>query len=523
MSESEGGRLLRRVGLSMFWNASLLPLITLFNLASALLIRRTFALESGLYDVLIGLVNSLVFWASVGLPDTLTLFVPQLEKSGWRDAIRTFLRRTRGVSLLALATLLVPFNLFAGRVAEAFPLGSNGVVLVYLVSGLAVLRALNNLQVKGLQGLLEHRGANLLQLLLAVLTALALVLTFVRGLQMDAVLVVLIATTALTLLPGVWWTRRALAEVPDDQPPAAECREFSPGIPSDRFWRFSLFMYGYSWFDYFVRPAFASPAIIAATGSYAAVALFNVAYQIPFMTIVLIVSSFTGLYRPMFARLLGDADRLRTGFLEVSKLQIALLLPAGAGLAVMCADYIPLLFGSEFAGAVPMARALCVLLFAETMLNLGSIILTVDHRYREASIAMSMRLAVMPAFVWFAARDQLLAATIVFGLGRVLSVAVGYGFCRRAFDVRFPIAFLLRALPPTVIMVALLSVARLWLPTSAVQAVGLTVLGSLVVVLTTRWFRVLTHREADLLRRAGIPGNETLVRLLVPEPRGGTR
>lgn len=516
MSDTPGGRLLQRVGLSMFWNAALLPLIAIFNLGSALLIRRYFALDSGLYDVLLGLANTLVFWASVGIPDALTLFVPQLEERGSRRAVVTFLRRAAGVSLLLLGILLIPVAIFASRIAAAFELG-DGVLFVYLAFGLALARTLNNLQVKSLQGLLEHRASNLLQLLLAVVTAVGLVVTALGRLQMAAVMLVMIGGTLLVLVPGARWIRGALRQVPQGPPPAREGdREFSPGVPTGRFSRFCLFMYGTNWLNYFVRPAFASPAIMAATGSRAMVAIFNVGYNLPYTAVALVIASFQGLYRPMFSRLIDDPERLRTGFAEVTKVQITLLLPAGAGLAILSADYIPLLFGEAFRPAVPITQLLSGLLFLETTLNLGTIILSIGHRYGEVYAAMALRVAAMPFFVLLAARGQLLAAAGAFGLGRLLSVLVGYWLCRRAYGVRFPLGFLARAAMPTAAMVAILALLRPFAGGTWWGAIGSTLLGVVVVVLAMRWFRVLSEREVELLQRAKIPGGDLLISLMAP-------
>ena len=47
MSSDSGEKLLHRVADSMFWNATLLPVITVLNLAGSVLIRRRFVLGSG--------------------------------------------------------------------------------------------------------------------------------------------------------------------------------------------------------------------------------------------------------------------------------------------------------------------------------------------------------------------------------------------------------------------------------------------------------------------------------------------
>ena len=128
--------------------------------------------------------------------------------------------------------------------------------------------------------------------------------------------------------------------------------EFSPGLLTRRFWRFVLFLYFTSLTGYFARPGFASTALGAVSGGVGAVALFNVGYQIPQTIAVLLLSSFQGLYTPMFARLLLRPDDLRTAYQEACKVHALLLIPAAAGLLVMLDAYIPLIYGQEFCSAL---------------------------------------------------------------------------------------------------------------------------------------------------------------------------
>ena len=67
----------------------------------------------------------------------------------------------------------------------------------------------------------------------------------------------------------------------------------------------------------------------------------------------------------------GHHAELQWAFDLINKVQILTVVPAGAGLAVMVGDYLPLLFGPPFAAAVPTARVLVALLFAETAMAGG--------------------------------------------------------------------------------------------------------------------------------------------------------
>jgi len=515
MSDEGNDVLLRRASRSMFWNAMLLPLITIFNLAASIMIRRHFGLEiSGHYAVVIALVNSWMMYPEFGLTTTVERFVPSLESRHGRSAVAAFLSRVGALRMALLLLVLVPANLFADVVAAQLHLGDSGAWLIHLTTLLTAARAANSFVMKALQALLLHLWANLLLLLQAVAIAAVVVAAFATGQTLEAVIGGLVAVGVVVLAVGLSRLRAALRAIPERAPtPAADS---ALGVPRDRFLKFSLFMYMSNWLNYFATPAFASPMIALAAGSAVPVALFSVGFQLPQMAVVLVLSGFQGLYRPLFARLVDDESpaKLRAAFAEISKVQAVILLPAGAGLYVLSADYIPLMFGGEFAAAVPVARVLSVLLVTEALFNLGTILLAVDHQYREVVLAQAIRLAGVPAFIYFAARSDVVGAAAVFGAARTLSTITGYLFARRRYRVQFPATFALWAMLPSVAMVLVVSAGRYIVPASWPRVVGLTLLGVAVVAVGTRVFRVLGEHELALIERAGLPGGSHIIRWL---------
>jgi len=173
--------LLQRVSRSLFWNATLLPLISAANLITAVLIRRYFGLESGLYDLLLGLLNTVLFYSALGIPVSLTQFLPRLESEAAGSVTTRFLKRIGALRLLLAALILIPINLLPEAVGNRLHLGPDGTLLIRVLSVLIILRAANELLVRTLQSLLEHLRANLLQLLQAVAIAVALAATFIAG------------------------------------------------------------------------------------------------------------------------------------------------------------------------------------------------------------------------------------------------------------------------------------------------------------------------------------------------------
>jgi O-antigen/teichoic acid export membrane protein len=508
--------LLRRVSRAMFWNASLLPAIMAVNLGAAVLIRRGYGLESGIYDVALGVINTLLAHSGLGVPLTMVQFVPGLERSGGRAAVARFIRRVAVLRLALVAVAVLLLNLFAGAVADALHLSDNGVWLLRVASVLALLRAGSDLAVRTLQALLAHARANLVQLAQAITLLAAVAWALSSRASMTVLFIALTGVAAGITIGAGLLVRRETQVLP------AMAAASPDEVTWSRFWRFSLFMYVFEVSHYFETPGFASPALAAATGGAATVALFNVAFQFPMMVVVFILAGLQGVYRPLFARVMAEKDpkRVRTAFAEITKVQAALLIPSGVGLGLLLPDYIPLLFTDRFVDAVPLARILCVFIFFESLFNLGNILLSIDHRYRIVFAAHALKIGAAPVFLWLAVRGDLILATAMFGAGRVLASGVGHLAARRLYGVRFPVAFTARVGLSTLLMAIVVGAGQRLLPTSWAAVTALTLVGLAVTLLGMRWFAVLGPREIDLLRRAGLPGSGILLRWLSNVPSG---
>ena len=509
-TEAGDNGLLQPVSRAMFWNASLLPVTAILTLAASILIRRRFGLESALYDYALGLVNTVLFFSNFGIHHSFGRFVPVVEAHGGRAAVVGLLRYGASIRLAALVVLLTPAAILARPVAAW--LGFDSAIYVYLVALVVLGRATVDLVARGLQALFAHLSANLLQLSRAALMPLLLVAIFMAGYGMVAVLVVLAAVSGFNVVVGIGMLRRALNAARlrrGETPSGAPATAFGSHLEPRRFWSFSLFLYVFDLLKYCTTPAFAAVALGLTLEDRGQLAIFATAVQFPLVISTLMVSSFQGLYRPLFGRLLtlGDAERLRTSFVEMAKVQAVLLIPGGVGLAIMVGDYVALLFPPVFAASVPIARVLVLFMGTETLFNLGMILLSSDERYRDTLAAQSIRLLAAPLFV-VAARSPsgLLAASAVFGGARLLALLVAHALAHKRYGVRFPIGFVARAALPSLAMALVLLPLRRVLPPTAASAVGLTLLGALTVLVGMRWFRVLGARELDLLRRARLPG-----------------
>ena len=482
-----------------------------------MVVRRTFGLDSGVYDVGIGILNTLLTYSAFGIPTSLTKFLPELESSQGMQAARRFLKKAGGIRMIILAIVLIPLNLLATPIAASYPeLGGQGAFFLHLISLLVVLRALVDLAYKALYSTFNQLAANVLSLVQAVLDPVLTVFALWWGWGMAGVFGALVCSSLVLVLLSTARASRAMAMTPLAK------SETRAGTSRESLLRFASFTYVYELSLYFAGAHFASIALAAVLRNKEQVALFATGYKTVLMTIVIVVSSFRGLYRPMFARLRagGDGDQVRQAFSAVSKVQLALLMPAGIGLSIMIGDYLPLLYGAAFTPAIPIARALTPMLFAETAFNLGLIMLWLDERYRQVLTSQAVLFLGAPVFLFTAASVGLVPAAVVYGLIRFIAVGLGYRHARRLHKVAFPWAFAVRLLPACAMMTVALLIGRSLWPASPLEALTLTGIGVLVYMLGLRLTRVIGEQEVDLFERARFPGRRWVRTWLIPGKSG---
>lgn len=567
MTDASGQRrLIEQASRAAFWNATLLPLLSILNLAFAIVLRRSFGLFSGVYDIVLGLLNSILIYSSLGIPTSLTKFLPEMELEAGPGGVVAFLRRAVTARMAILMLALLPLNLFADAIAVHLDLGQGGPLLLRLVSLLAIARALLELAIKTLNAFFAQLWANLLSLLQATLDFALVAAALIAGFRMAGVLGALVASSAMLAILGGGFVAallRRLHAAHDDSAfgPASQERdqeqgrgqspeqsreegreqsqEQNPGQDQERnregsegleqslkdvagedarFGRFALFTYVFELSLYFSGAGFASLALAAVLVDHEQVALFATGFKLAFMTIGIVVAGFRGLYRPIFARLRAQDDppQLQRAFVALSKAQLALLLPAGVGLTVMAGDYVPLFFGEEFLPAIPIARVLVALMFAETAFNLGIIYMSIDERYRAVLGIQSILVLSAPVFLLVAYWLGLTAAALVFGMARLAVTFSGYLYCRDRYAFRFPWRFAARVAMVSAVMGLVLAFARSYWPTSIAEAVGLTLAGMVVFGIGIRLAAVLGKEEVDLLKRSRLPGGRWLISWLSP-------
>lgn len=519
--------LIQRTGRAAFWNAALFPIKAMIGLAFTVVVARRFGLDAGIYNAAMGVVASVVMFTSLGIPSSLSKFLPEIQTGAGVAAVRLFLRRVAVYRMSVVFILLVPLNLFAGDFARWLDLGNEGVFILRLASVLIVARAAFDLCVRSLNAFFGQLRSNLLDVLQGSMDFVLALSAVLLGASIGGVFGVVVGSSVIATVVALQATRRTLGELADDEgePPDAPHDPATTRAAVDaeqpRFLGYTAFTYLYEMSIYFSDKAFAAPALAVLLGT-TEVAIFWYGFNLAFMSVGLMVASFRGIYRPMFAHLRArnDPRQLRRAFAGVSKVQLVVLLPAGVGLFVMMPDYIPLLYQAVYLPAVPVAQAFVALLYAQTAFNLGLIWLSIDERYRIVLWTQAIPVMTAPFFLIVAATRGLVAAALVFGGARLVASVIGYLVCRRDYGFRFPWAFGARVALVAACMGAILTVLRSYLPQSAPVAVGLTVLGALLYFAGLRLARILGAEEIDLLERSDIPGKRFVLAWFA-SPGGG--
>ena len=506
--------LIEQVSHAAMWNAALVPLLGLFQLAFAVVVRRYFGLASGVYDVLIGLMATVLVHSGVAMPMALLKFLPEVTHTVGPGGAPRLLRDAVMARLLLLGLALGLVNIFAEPLANTLELGPTGPFLVRVLSAVAIARATIDMMVRALNAFFAQKWSNVIALVQAILELAFVAVALVLGYRMIGLLGGLLGAAlvvALLSVGVVWWHLRHVPAMPRvGEPDPSRARVWFAG-ETGRFLRFSVFTYLLGFTGYFTQMDFAAPALAIAL-STEDVALFATAFKLSFMTAGILVAGFRGVYRPLFARvrLRGDRDQLRRTFVVVTKVQLVVLMPGGLGLIVMAGDYVPLLFGTEFQAAVPLAWVLVGFLYAETMFNLPGIVLSIDERYRALVWLRAPALLTPLLFIVVAMLGGLLPAAVVFGGARLVLALVAYAFTTREYGFRFPWAFARQIGLVSLIMASVLVAGRVIWATSFAEASVLTVVGGIVFGLGLRMTGTLGTDELDLLRRTGLPGREKL-------------
>jgi hypothetical protein len=229
--------LLHNVSRSVFWNTALLPIVTAAGFFLSILVRRKFGLESGLYDVALGIANSILFYSSLGLAGSMPKFLPELQLSAGRRAAARLVLRLGALRLAIVVAILIPMNVWAEPLARSFNLGTNGTAYLHLLSLVLIGRAALDFAYRALDSFFQQLTVNILSLVHGVLDVTLVAVAIFVGLRIGGVIGALGLSAALMAVVATIVTLKQLHAIRED---AAQAHT---GPAPSRVWKLSFVTY----------------------------------------------------------------------------------------------------------------------------------------------------------------------------------------------------------------------------------------------------------------------------------------
>ena len=202
--------LLHDVSRAVFWNTALLPIVTAAGLLLSILVRRSFGLESGNYDVVLGIANSILFYSSLGLAGSLPKFLPELQVRAGRAAAAHLIWRLASVRLGRRDRDSHSVELWAVPLAQALNLGADGTTYLRWISVLLVGRAALDFLYRALDSFLQQLSVNGLSLLNGVIDLCLVAAVVAMGLRMTGVIGALGISVVVTSIVAVFVVMKQL-------------------------------------------------------------------------------------------------------------------------------------------------------------------------------------------------------------------------------------------------------------------------------------------------------------------------
>ena len=188
MIETRQAGLLHEVSQSVFWNTALLPIVTATGILLSILVRRSFGLESGIYNVVLGIANSILFYSGLGLSGSLPKFIPELQVRAGRRAAAGLVVRLGSIRLAVVIAILVPLNIWAEPFARDLNLGASGAIYLRLLSALLIGRATLDFAYRTLDSFFRQLTVNILSLVHGVLDLGLVALVVFMGAEMAGII-----------------------------------------------------------------------------------------------------------------------------------------------------------------------------------------------------------------------------------------------------------------------------------------------------------------------------------------------
>ena len=462
------------------WNAVLLPARFLVGMVSTVVYYQVLKREEvGLVFFLTSLATTIGLYADLGIERSLPRFLPEVERDYGRQGVVRLLGQ---VVLVKIAILLVLIGLLAGfsapltrtlaerqlRAADRIEarigrgalteasaatlrqradsargvaeiVTSSGPSLLGAVAALLLLGALFDVGMQFLAAYFKQKAWNLITLVNTLLQPILVTALVLAGAGIRGVLIGLVLTPLVSLSLAAVQVRRAargLATTGEDRPIAPEV------------WRRLVGFAGMNYLTQVTTWLYDIEAVVffsAALLGFSEVAILGFAYKFAKDALGYIWTPLTGVMTPLLARIKArdSMTALRDAQASLSRLILLLVVPAGAGLAVLTPHLIAALY-PKYVAAVPLILVFIAFSFAESVLSVAHNTLMVYGIYRPVIMSRLVPLLSIPLLMILVPRYGSLGVALAVGLVRVASRLVTVVAGSRRLGLDFPIPFALR-------------------------------------------------------------------------------
>jgi O-antigen/teichoic acid export membrane protein len=565
MTEAPQVSLTQRVAGAAAWNTLLFPARLVVGLAASVLLALLPRAEYGILMLLTGLAATIGVYADLGIERSLPRFIPEIESRSGRAGVARFMRRIIALKLAIVigciaALLLLSEPLLgyvvakeqetlqqnqqhlAALVAEGAPAAEiqgarterdaqvavieqvqqRGMLFLWAVGALVLFGAIYDVFMQFLTAYFKQRSWNIITVIVTLLQPLLVIGMLLLGWGLEGVLLGLVITPILAIALAAWQTARAARELGPGMPGAPEEHTLARRFAS--FAGMSYLMQVTTWF-YDLQ--FVMFVLYALGLQLDQVAVLGFAYKFAKDYLGYVYTPFSGIMTPLLARIRGRQDPavLQETYGGLTRIFVLLMIPAGAGLALLAPQLLALLY-PRYTEAATLIYLFIAFTFAESLLSVPHNVLMVYERYRPVLFARMLALVSVPLLALLVPPYGLIGAAVAVGIARVLARLTTVVYVQRKMGLRFPLRFAGRVLVATLLFgLALLLLLPIWpLPAGAMGFAGkaaaaislaaLASLGGLGYLMALRLFGGLDEQERKRILSLKLPFKKALARLL---------
>lgn len=547
------------------WNTLMLPTRFAVGIVTSVLYYRLLSLEQvGLMFLLTSLASTIGLYADLGIERALPRYLPEVERSGGRSAVRDFMNQIIRLKLAILLLLSIGLNLLAGplidhmanqQIVESDKLAQRIVLLrqndpndaeiadlehqvaaqqnivreievrgrwfVLAVTSLLILGAVFDVYMQFLTAYFKQRAWNLINLATTLLQPLLVTAFLLLGWGIPGVLLGLVVTPLVSIALAAWQTRQAMRGMVEHSVAGAS----APNL-TRRFSRFAAVSYLMQVSTWFYDLSFVVFVLSASLG-LGELAIISFAYKFAKDFLGYVWTPLGGIVTPLLTRVRVDRDErsLRDAHASLTRILLLLLVPSAIGLAVLTPAIVAVLFPKYTAGTTLMIIFIGFT-FAESLLSIPLNVLMVYERYAVVIMSRLVALLSVPAVLFAFPHYGLIGVAVAVGLVRVLSRLVTVIYAVFWLKLTLPLGFAARvALASSSFAVVLLLILRRWpINTLAISAsnrmivmlplLGLVLLGATLYLLVLRLTGGLDESERRRLLGMRLPFKQLLSRVL---------